>query len=482
MGVGTLTIYSASAGSGKTHQLAGIYLEKLFRSRFSYRKILAVTFTHKATAEMKSRILEELNKLAVGESSKYLDDLIKSTGKPEPVIRSEAKEILYSILHDFSRFSVSTIDSFYQKIVRAFARDIGLHSGFDIEIDHTNILTTAVERMISSAAADATIKRWLLDFARKNIEEGKTWDLRKSITGLAGELFNEKFKLLSQEEKQKIQDKEFLKSYINEMWSIKTSFNNEMKEKGLKCLGFIDLYNLSDDLFYQKGRGVPGFIRAIAGGRIADPNKYVREALGNPPRWSSGPAAAPLAEAISAGLEESLREVVSYYNENIVFYKTANEILSYIYILGILSDILSQVHLITRDENKFLLSDAGELIYLITEKDQAPFIYERVGNTYENFMIDEFQDTSIIQWKNFRQLIDNSMAQGFENIVVGDIKQSIYRWRNSDWRTLHDLKKEVDNKRYISKPLNTNYRSSSNIIGFNNALFSIIPGMIDTEL
>jgi ATP-dependent exoDNAse (exonuclease V) beta subunit len=482
MSVGTLTIYSASAGSGKTHQLAGIYLEKLFRSRLSYRKILAVTFTHKATAEMKGRILEELNNLAVGENSKYLDDLVKSTSKSSETIRREAKEILYSILHDFSRFSVSTIDSFYQKIVRAFARDIGLHSGFDIEIDHTDILSKAVDRMISSAASDVTIKNWLLMFARSNIDEGKTWDLRKSITGLAGELFNEKFKLLSQEEKIKLQDKELLKSYIKEMRSIKSSFSGVLKELGLKSLSIIDLYNLSDDMFFYKSKGVPGFIRSVAGGDIRLPNTYVRAALGNPPRWSSGPLAAPLAEAIRSGLEESVKEVVNFYDENIIFYKTADVILSYIYILGILSDVLSQVHLITNDENIFLLSDAGELIYMITEKDQTPFIYEKVGNTFENYMIDEFQDTSIIQWKNFRLLIDNSMAQGFENLVVGDIKQSIYRWRNSDWRTLRDLKKEVDNKRYISKPLHTNYRSCSNIIRFNNALFSIIPDQIDAEL
>ncbi len=482
MGVGTLTIYSASAGSGKTHQLAGIYLEKLFRSRQNYRKILAVTFTHKATAEMKGRILDELNKLAVGENSKYLDNLVKSSRKPEETIRREAKEILYSILHDFSRFSVSTIDSFYQKIVRAFARDIGLHSGFDIEIDHTNILATAVDRMISSAAGDNTIKNWLLMYAGANIEEGKTWDLRKGIIGLAGELFNEKFKLLAPEEKQKLQDKEFLKSYIKEMRSVISSFDMDMKELGLKCLGILDLYNLSDDMFYQKGKGVPGLIRSVAKGEIKYPNSYVRASMANPPRWSSGPVAAPLTEAITAGLEESVRGIVTYYDNNIVFYKTANVILSYIYILGILSDVLTEVHLITRDENIFLLSDAGELIYMITEKDQTPFIYERVGNTFENYMIDEFQDTSIIQWKNFRQLIDNSMAQGFDNLVVGDIKQSIYRWRNSDWRTLRDLKKEVDNERYISRPLHTNFRSCSNIIRFNNALFSIIPDQIDAEL
>ena len=131
MSVGTLTIYSASAGSGKTHQLTGIYLEKLFRSRLSYRRILAVTFTHKATAEMKDRILNELDKLAGGRPSAYLSDISASTGKSEAIIRKEAGEILSSILHDYSRFSVSTIDSFYQKIVRAFARDIGLHSGFE---------------------------------------------------------------------------------------------------------------------------------------------------------------------------------------------------------------------------------------------------------------------------------------------------------------------------------------------------------------
>src|SRR4030043_90134 len=143
MGSGTLTIFSASAGSGKTWKLTGIYLAKLFNSRFSFRKILAVTFTNKATAEMKNRILDQLYGLATGEPSGYLPGLIETTGKNEASIRREAKEILDSILNDFSRFSVSTIDSFFQKILRAFARDIGLHSGFNIEIDHTTILSSA---------------------------------------------------------------------------------------------------------------------------------------------------------------------------------------------------------------------------------------------------------------------------------------------------------------------------------------------------
>ena len=482
MGVGTLTIYSASAGSGKTHKLAGIYIEKLFKSRFKYRKILAVTFTHKATAEMKSRILEELDNLASGEKSKYLADLLKSTGKTKESIREEAKEILFSVLHDFSRFSVCTIDSFYQKIIRAFARDIGLHSGFDTEIDHTAVLSSAIDRTIDSAASDLTVRNWLSMYVRANIEEGKSWDLRKNIMGLAGEIFTEKFKLLSADERKRLMDKEFLKSYIREMRSISAGITRDLKEIGTKALMIWNKYSLTEDMFYQKGKGIPGFIGSIAEGEMKIPNSYVRAVSGDQPKWCTGKMSDQLAGAIEAGFGESIRNAIKFYDHNIQSFNTVKLILSNIYILGILSDVLNHVHQITSEENIFLLSDAGELIYLITEKDQTPFIYEKVGNTYENFMIDEFQDTSIIQWKNFRQLIDNSMAQGFDNLVVGDIKQSIYRWRNSDWHTLSDLKKKVDANRFISRSLETNWRSCRNIIRFNNALFSVIPYQIDEEI
>jgi ATP-dependent exoDNAse (exonuclease V) beta subunit len=481
MGEGTLTIYSASAGSGKTHKLAGIYLEKLFRSRLHYRRILAVTFTHKATAEMKSRILDELHRLDSGQGSKYLDDLTKATGKNESLIRSEAGNILYSILHDYSRFSVSTIDSFYQKIIRAFARDIGLHSGFSIEIDHARILSSAISNVIGSADSDHLVRNWLTMFARTNIDEGKSWDLKKSITGLSGELFNEKFRLLPEEEKKKIGNKEFLVSYIRDIREIRSEFRRKMKDYGLECLAYFERFSLTDDMFFQKGRGVPAFVRSAAGGMIRPPNSYARAVNENPSRWSSGAQHSALGEALKAGLEKTVKEAMKFYDDNIVFYNSAEQILSNIYILGILSDVLYHVHLITRDENTFLLSDAGELIYLIISQDQAPFIYERTGNTYSNFMIDEFQDTSVIQWLNFRHLIDNSMAQGSDNLVVGDIKQSIYRWRNSDWHTLNNLKQSSDGKRFISLPLDTNYRSCSNIIRFNNALFSAIPHLLDQE-
>jgi len=483
MSQGTLTIYSASAGSGKTYKLAGIYLTNLFRSRYNYRKILAVTFTNKATAEMKSRILDHLYNMATGKESDYLPGLIKATGKPEEVIRLEAKEILFSILHDFSRFSVTTIDAFFQKILRAFTREAGLNSGFNIEIDHTLILSAAVDDMIASSGDDKKLKDWLIEYAMANLDEEKSWNLKEGITKLAEELFSEKFKILSSSERSKLEDKEFLLNYIKKVRQISSSFQKTLLEYGKKCEKLFSDFDLNDDMFYYKGKGIPGFIRNLASGVVKEPNSYVRGIENDPPKWATGKLTAELQNAISGGLETTLKDAIRFYDENIKFYESAKVILSNIYALGILSDVLNKVHQITTSENSFLLSDAGELLNLITKEDQAPFIYEKVGNRFENFMIDEFQDTSIIQWDNFQPLINNSMAEGYDNLVVGDVKQSIYRWRNSDWKILGTMKEDlVDNKRFISEPLKTNWRSRTNIIRFNNALFSVIPKQVDEEL
>jgi len=483
MGQGTLTIYSASAGSGKTYKLTAIYLTNLFRSRYNYRRILAVTFTNKATAEMKSRILDNLYKIAVGENSDYLSGLVKATNKTEDWIRKEAKEILNSILHDYSRFSVSTIDSFFQKVLRAFAREVGLHAGFNIELDHSSILSSAVDEMIASAAIDDQLKNWLITYALSNIDDEKSWNLKDGIIKLSEELFKEKFKLLSVDELTKLEDKKFLLGYIEKIKSKSVEFEKQLADFGKRADQIFIKFDLSDEMFYRKGQGIPGFIRSLVSGNVREPNSYVREICNEPPRWSTVSIAPQLQQAIDSGLDKTLRETIHYYDENIVVYKSAEAVLSNIYALGILSDVLHNVHQITTNENSFLLSDAGELLNLITREDQSPFIYEKIGNRFENFMIDEFQDTSIMQWNNFKPLIDNSMAEGYDNLVVGDVKQAIYRWRNSDWQILASvLNSVVDNNRILSEPLTTNWRSRSNIIRFNNSLFSIIPAQIDDAL
>jgi ATP-dependent exoDNAse (exonuclease V) beta subunit len=205
--------------------------------------------------------------------------------------------------------------------------------------------------------------------------------------------------------------------------------------------------------------------------------------MDDPPRWATGIIDPVLKAAVSAGLGDLLQDSIAYYDRNNVIFRTSRVITANIYALGILTDIMKNIHILTSSENTFLLSDAGEFLRLITEADQCPFIYEKAGNTFENFMIDEFQDTSMVQWKNFYPLISDSMAQGFDNLVVGDIKQSIYRWRNSDWKILRSMIADSErDDRIKTNPLTVNWRSRSNIIRFNNSLFSVLPSIIDEKI
>ncbi len=288
MGQGTLTIYGASAGSGKTFKLAGIYLSLLFSSRYNYRKILAVTFTNKATAEMKNRILDQLYCISSGDKSEYLPDLIKETGKTENVLRKEAGEILFAILHDFSRFSVCTIDAFFQKVIRAFARELNLHSGFSIELDHSVILSDAVDGMLADSAREPELGKWLNEYVMSNLDDEKSWNLKGEIMKLSEELFKEKFKILSADEQLKLGNKEFLLKYISNLRTLTASFRNKLTELGKKCEKISSDHGLTDDMFFQKSKGVPGFIRNLALGRMPEPKSYVREILKDPPKWSTG--------------------------------------------------------------------------------------------------------------------------------------------------------------------------------------------------
>lgn len=482
MGEGTLTIYSSSAGSGKTFQLTVAYLTRLFSSAQSYRRMLAVTFTNRATAEMKERILGQLSRLAKGDPSAYLPALISGTGKPEGQIRSDARYILQALLNDYSRFQVNTIDSFFQKILRAFARERGLHSGFTVELDHNTVLTEAVDNTIASASEDDTLRRWLISYVNSNLGEEKSWNLKNEITSLAGELFRESYKTLSADEKKAISDKQLLSEFIATMKSVIAEFENTLKTLGSESQKLYLDFGLSDDMFYYKGNGVPSFIRSLASGEVKDPNSRTREIMNDPPRWCTGPLSPELHSALEAGLEAALVTAITYFDDNITWYRSARAIHANIYSLGILSDVLGNIRKMNAEENRFLLADTGEFIHRITAGDQAPFIYEKTGSRLENFMIDEFQDTSVIQWENFLPLIENSMSEGHDNLVVGDVKQSIYRWRNSNWRILGcDLKRKADRKRYLLRTLDTNWRSLSNIIKFNNLLFTRIPEAIDRE-
>jgi ATP-dependent helicase/nuclease subunit A len=485
METGILTKYSASAGSGKTYKLTAIYLLKLFSSKTSYRRILAVTFTNKAAADMKSKILGQLHSIAGGETSDMVSVLTVATGKSHEKLAEEAGSILRNILHDYSFFNVGTIDSFFQKILKAFTREIGLQQGYIIETDYSLILRHAVEETLENSGRDKALGEWISDYVSDRIEEGKGWNLKTDILKLAEEVFSEKFRLIPAVERERLKDHAFLSAYLKELRSVKSGFEIKLSEFAEKCTQILDLYNISDDMFLRgNSGGVPSFIKLMKEG----PEKYykqltatVNRTLETPPVFTTKAGPSPqLKEALENGFRDLFVEAVQYYNANFFAANTADLIIQNIYVLGILSDILGNIHEITTSENRFLLSDAGELLWLLIKEDQTPFIYEKAGNIFENFMIDEFQDTSLIQWNNFKPLIDNSIAQGFDNLVVGDVKQSIYRWRNSDWKILGSmLDEQFGEQRLFTEHLQTNWRSLKNIIAFNNSLFAILPRLLD---
>lgn len=438
-----LHIIKASAGSGKTHRLTGEYLHLLFSQPNNHRHILAVTFTNKATDEMKSRIVEELHRLASGRNSDYLNLLIIDFSLNEPAVRSTSKRILETILHDYSSFSISTIDKFFQQTMRAFTREMGLAGGYNIEVDHSSLLMETVDLMLSELdkSENKQLSEWLLLFMQDSIEEGKSWKIDREVIELSKQLFNETYKSFTSEEQENIQNKEQLSVYKKILVKLIRDYENELKSVGVKAVSIMNQYSLVPSDF--KGSSTSQFFKfeKIAKGEITGMTKTFLSFPDNLDGWYTKGKLPDIIlrieNAYNAGLNECVKQVIDLY-DNDIHYKTAKCILQNYYTLGILNDIKNRLKKLQQENNTLLLSDTTELLNDIISGTDSPFIYEKTGIRLTNYMIDEFQDTSRMQWNNFRPLIDESLSSGNFNLIVGDVKQSIYRFRNSDWRLLEE--------------------------------------------
>ncbi|MDR1524008.1 MAG: UvrD-helicase domain-containing protein, partial [Tannerella sp.] len=478
-----LTIYSASAGTGKTHTLTGEYLSLLFKGRERHRHILAVTFTNKATAEMKNRIVEELSRLADNRPSGYIA-LLSGNGKiDETAVRNQAKRILINILHDYSAFNISTIDHFFQHTIRAFTREIGLQGNYQIETDENLMMEEAVENMLSELEKNenAALMNWLLRFIEDKIEEGGSWDIRGDIIKLGGQLFKETYKSYAHKIREELKQKEFLSDYQNELFRIIQSTRTAAKELGEKGVSLIKRYGMQPSDFRNGSRSPFFYFEQLAAGIMKDPTATFRGLVDNADAYLAKTATPQLKQAAGQlyadGMNDLVCSVVSFFDD-LAYYYTATEIARNFYALGILADLSQHIAMWREEKNKMLIADTTELLNRVIDGNEIPFIYEKTGTRIEHYMIDEFQDTSGMQWANFRPLLKDSLDYGRSNLIVGDVKQSIYRFRNSDW-TLLDQRVKQDFPRQIQeKNLDVNWRSCRHIVEFNNMLFENIPAIL----
>jgi ATP-dependent exoDNAse (exonuclease V) beta subunit len=484
-----LTVYKASAGSGKTYTLTLRYLELLFRDEFAYRNILAVTFTNKAASEMKSRIMETLHKLSAYKPSSlkpvYLEHLSKKYSISEEEVCLRATRILNYILNDYSRFSVGTIDKFFQMVIRAFTREIGLQAGYNLELNNDKVLSEAVDNLLYSMDENLYLREWLIKFAEEEIKEGHNVNLKSDLVLLGKEIFKENYRNLSRNIDEIYKTPERIREYQEILSKEINDFRNNLVRISKSAINLIRECGLEADDFSNKESGALGFFYSIQSVTKKEIGKYrplktPLKAIDNPEIWytKTSPKKDQIINAYNKGLNKLLKEAIEYSDSNFTRFRTAMEIRKFIYAYGILADLSGKVREITTEKNMFLLSDSAEFLNEIIADNEAPFVYEKAGNFFRNFMLDEFQDTSVFQWNNFRPLVLNGLASGNASLVVGDVKQSIYRWRNSDWKILASEVEKNFLQFYVPAALQENYRSSENIIRFNNSLFSSAPQLL----
>ena len=479
-----LTIYRASAGAGKTHRLTGEYLALLFAgARDAYRRILAVTFTNKATDEMKSRIVSELHALASGAKSDYLASLSAKQGQTEDVIRRRAAQILADILNDYSAFNISTIDRFFQQTMRAFTREIGLSGGYEIELDEDSVLSSASDSMMMNLdkPENKDILNWLINLAEDKIENSGSWNISGDITMLGKELFKESYSAADAKAREEISDKNRLKKYRDAIFSVIRSTEAEARRLGEEGENILKQYGLKATDFKWGGTSPMLKFGRMAKGEMKELTERFIGFADKPDALYTAKTKPDIKDAIlrafDGGLNDCIKRVIGFFSD-LTTYNTAKAIHSNFNSLGILADLSKEIADYCREHNVMMISSTTELLGKIIGGSDAPFIYEKTGTRVDHFMIDEFQDTSVMQWRNFRPLLKESLANGRANLIVGDVKQSIYRFRNSDWKLLEEQVKADFPEYENEKTLEENWRSARNIVEFNNNIFTTLPATL----
>lgn len=465
-------ILNASAGSGKTYQLAYKYVRDVVEEPSIYRHILAVTFTNKATEEMKSRILKEIHLLASGAESSYLENLCRELALDAATVRRRAREARARILHDYSRFTVLTIDTFFQRILRAFIKELGIDLNYNVEIETASVLAKSADTLIEEITTDRDLQRWLTDFVQERIDEGKKWDVRDGILTLGGELFKEKNK----DALAAARSREELGRIVGQATAHAAATKKELQQTAAEAVRIITDAGAGPEAFTGKSRSFAHYFFAVAGGEVKPYTATVGKMSLSCEGWCA--KGSPV-EGLVAQLQPLLRRMCDLYDTNIRAWNTCDLLRENYRSFALLSDLYAKVQQMCDEQNMMLLSETKYILSEFIGHNDAPFIYEKVGNRFERFMIDEFQDTSVKEWENFLPLLQNAMSQSEAEsvLIVGDIKQSIYRWRGGDWKILHaQARQELGEASTEVVNLRENFRSLPAVVDFNNKIITRVVG------
>ncbi len=495
----SLTVYKASAGSGKTFTLAVQYIKLLITSTpQEYRHTLAVTFTNKATAEMKERILEQLYGISEGlKSSEGYVEALKKDLHEEGIemkvedIRNKCRWALHEILHDYSRFRVETIDSFFQSVLRNLAHELNLSAKMQVDLNDKEILGQAVDNMIDDLGRkDGDVLPWIDAYIKERIESGDKWDVRDEIKKFAQCILSENFMRRDESIRQKLTSGENLKAFRSEMHKMEKQIEEAVEEKvaelkrvmhdsGLDFAGEVN--NSSTVLgFVKKVENFRDTLKASPTGDDYFWGKTLETNTGDPEKFINAKNRKNSAKVASAiPVIAKIRETNDFVHQYIKPYLTIRLSLKHLNPLRLLNHIDNEVTEITSEANRFILAKTPILLSRLIEGSDAPFVFEKMGTLFHNVMIDEFQDTSRLQWENFKVLMLENQAQGGRDLLVGDIKQSIYRWRNGDWRILANIEQEMSKHKPTVRNLDHNFRSERNIIEFNNLFFPLASQLIN---
>ena len=478
-----LTVYKASAGSGKTFTLAKEYMTLVIKDPTCYRNILAVTFTNKATEEMKTRILSKLFSISrrLPDGDDYLKQIKKSLPKfTEDDIIFNAGIALGNLIHNYNYFRVETIDTFFQSVLRNLARELDLAANLRIGLNDEQVEQQAVDEMIEELSISDKVLVWILDYIKENIADDKSWNVIGQIKNFGKNIFKDYYKDNADRINECMDQEGFFEGFVQKMRKRRNDAQRYFQKTADTFFDSLAENNLTIDDFQNKGRGICSYFNKLKNGKFDDDdlvNATLAKCLASETAWvkkTDAVAGKPAYDLVVSKLFKLLQDSEENRPKLLRTYKSADLTIRHLNQLRLLGFIDKKVRELNQDANRFLLSDTQTLLHSLIQDDDSPFIFEKIGTQLEHIMIDEFQDTSTVQWQNFKVLLLETMSHADAgNLIVGDVKQSIYRWRSGDWRLLNNIEKEFPPHSVGVEPLATNFRSDRNIVNFNNAFFKI---------